>query len=251
MITLCICLSANAQVIFIAHRGASWDAPENTLASVNMAWAMDVEVVEIDIHLSKNNKIMVIHDDNTIRTTGEDYDVINTNSKVLRKLDAGSFKGEQFKGEKIPFLEEVIGTIPAGKKLVVELKSRDNVLPGLKKIMKNNKKASQLIFICFDKETIIKIKEAFPENHCYWLCSNRDFMLANIHSVAQAGLDGVGFRFSIIDEHVMELVQKLDLELFTYTVNEPDEARRLINLGVRQIATDRPEWLKNQIEKSQ
>ena len=131
---------SNTQVTYIAHRGASYDAPENTLAAAKLAWEMNVDAVEVDIHLSKDNKIMVIHDGNTKRTTGEDFIVIDTNSDVLRKLDAGSFKGEKFKGEKIPFLEEIIETIPEGKKLVVELKSRDHVLPKMEQILKNNKK---------------------------------------------------------------------------------------------------------------
>jgi len=244
---LCFCFSTNAQVYYIAHRGASYDAPENTLASAKMAWKVNADAVEIDIHLSKDNKIMVIHDDNTKRTTGEDYDVTNTNSVILRKLDAGSHKSKKFKGEKIPLLEEVIKTIPKGKKLVVELKSRDNVLPKMEQILTNNKKLNQLIFICFDKETIIKVKKAYPENNCYWLCSNKEAFFANFQSVAEAGIDGLGLRYSIIDEHVMELSEKYKLDMITYTVNDSEEAKRLINLGVRKITTDRPEWLKNEI----
>ena len=244
---LCVCLAANAQITYIGHRGASYDAPENTLASVNLAWKMDVDAVEIDIHLSKDNQIIVIHDDNTKRITGKDHAVIDTNSDVLRKLDVGSHKDSKFKGEKLPLLEEVIATIPKGKKLVVELKSSDNVLPKMAQILNNNDKSSQLVFISFDKEAIIKVKQSYPQNPCYWLCNNKEFLLANIRSVADAGLDGINLKYNIIDEQTMELSRKYGLDMITYTVNDPEEAKRLIRLGVKQITTDRPEWLKNQM----
>ena len=246
LVYLFVCFTANAQITYIAHRGASYDAPENTIASAKLAWKMNADAVECDIHLSKDNQIMVIHDDNTKRITGEDYDVIHTNSDVLRKLDAGAYKGKKYKGEKIPFLEELIKTIPKGKKLVIELKSRDNVLPKMEQILQNNKKLNQLIFISFDKETIIKVKKSYPENLCYWLCNNKEYLLANIQSVAEAGIDGLDLKYNIIDAQTMELLNKYKLDIVTYTVNDPEEARRLINLGVKQITTDRPEWLKNQ-----
>lgn len=248
-LSICFSMNAqNAQIYYIAHRGASYDAPENTLASAKLAWKMNADAVEIDIQLSKDNQIMVIHDSNTKRTTGENYIVMNTNSDVLRKLDAGSHKGKKYKGEKIPFLEEEIKALPKGKKLVVELKSRDNVLPKMEEIFQNHKKLNQLIFISFDKETIIKVKKLYPKNLCYWLCNHKEQLLANIQSVAEAGIDGLNLKYDIIDEQVMELSRKYKLDMAAYTVNDPEEAKRLINLGVRQITTDRPEWLKNQMQ---
>lgn len=240
--------SANAQVVYIANRGASYDAPENTVASAELAWKMNADAVEVDIRLSKDRKIMVINDANTKRTTGEDYDVSDTNSDVLRKLDAGSHKGKKYQGEKIPFLEELIETLPKDKKLVIALKSRDNILPQMKQILKNSGKLSRMIFICSDKETIIKVKKAYPGNRCYWLCGNKEELLANIQSLAEAGIDGINLNYSIIDEQVMALSQKHGLEVAAYTVNDPEEAKLLIGLGVTKITTNRPEWLKNEVK---
>ena len=239
---------SDTQVTYIAHRGASYDAPENTVASAQLAWKMNTDAVEIDIHLSKDNEIMVIHDGHTQRITDENYIIMDTDSKVLRTLDAGSLKDIKFKGEKIPFFEEIIETIPQGKKLVVELKSRDNVLPKMEQILRNHPKLNQLIFISFDKETIIKVKKAFPVNLCYWLCNDKALLLENIQSVADAGLDGINLHYNIIDEQTMELAKKYGLDMISYTVNDPEQARRLIQLGVKQITSDRPEWLKNQLK---
>ena len=108
-------------VEIIAHRGASYLAPENTRASVMMGWEKKADV-EVDVHLSQDNRIVVIHDSTTKRTTNQDLKVSETPSDVLHHLDAGSFKGEQFAGEPIPFLADIIDTIPPPKKLFVEIK---------------------------------------------------------------------------------------------------------------------------------
>ena len=103
-------LNMNAQHFFIAHRGDSFVAPENTVASAKSAWQAGADAVEIDIHLSKDNRIMVIHDSDTKRTCSgkKNLEVAKTPSVILRDLDAGIWKGQEFKGEKIPFLPEII-----------------------------------------------------------------------------------------------------------------------------------------------
>ncbi len=234
----------NSQVQYIAHRGASFLAPENTMASAKLAWSQGVDAVELDIYLSKDSKIVVIHDGNTKRTSGQDFKVKETESKILRKLDVGSYKDEKFKGERIPFLTEEIDAIPKGKMLVVELKSYSEVLPELKKIVDKSGKQNQLIFICFDKTAILETKKLFPANRCYWLCGNKEMLKKEIKSIADAGLDGVDLSNSIIDEEVMALAKSLKLDIVAYTVDDPVEAKRLVNLGVKGITTNRPEWLK-------
>ena len=84
-----------AAVEIIAHRGASYDAPENTLASVQLGWERNADAVEVDVYLSKDRKIVVIHDENTKRTTGHDGLVHKMTWAQLRQLDAGSWKLEK------------------------------------------------------------------------------------------------------------------------------------------------------------
>ena len=237
----------NAQVQIIAHRGASYLAPENTVAAARLAWELDADAVEVDIYLTSDNKIMCLHDANTKRTTGADYPIKETSSRVLRKLDAGSFKDEKYRGEKIPFLKEVIRTVPPGKELVIELKCGSEVLPFLRKEINRYGKNKRFVFICFDFQTITDTRKMFPENSCYWLCSNRELLNTNLPLVSQAGLQGVSLSYNIISEEVAEKVRSLDLELFTWTVDNPDEAKRLISLSVKGITTNRPGWLRDQI----
>ena len=235
------------QVEIIAHRGASYLAPENTVASSRLAFELGADAVEVDIYLSADNKIVCIHDANTKRTAGADHVVKETGSEVLRSLDAGSWKSEEYMGEKIPFLKEVIKSVPSGKKLVVEIKCGSEVLPYLKKIVSRYLKSREFTFIAFDFQTITDTKKTFPDNPCHWLCSNKALLEKNLPLVPGAGLDGVSLSYGLIDEQVARKVKDLNLELFTWTVDDPEEARRLMPLGVKGITTNRPGWLREQV----
>lgn len=235
------------QVEIIAHRGASYLAPENTVASSRLAFELGADAVEVDIYLTADNKIVCIHDANTKRTAGADHVVKETGSEVLRSLDAGSWKSEEYKGEKIPFLKEVIKSVPSGKKLVVELKCGSEVLPLLKSTVSKYLKRREFTFIAFDFQTITDTKKTFPDNPCHWLCSNKALLEKNLPLVPGAGLDGVSLSYGLIDEQVARKVKDLNLELFTWTVDDPEEARRLMPLGVKGITTNRPGWLREQV----
>jgi glycerophosphoryl diester phosphodiesterase len=239
--------AANSQVEIIGHRGASFLAPENTVASAKLAWKLGADAVEVDIYLSKDNRIMCIHDADTKRTTGQDYKIKETDSEILRQLDAGSFKDTKYKGEKIPFIEETIETIPEGKTLVVELKCGSEVLPYLKNAIYKYGKDRLFSFIAFDLQTIKDTKAVFPDNPCYWLCSNNLLLKSNLGTLPDSGLDGVSLSFGIINEKVASDLKRMNLELYTWTVDNPDEAKRLISLGVKGITTNRPGWLREQI----
>jgi len=233
----------------IAHRGASYLAPENTVAAAKLAWQLGADAVEVDIHLSKDNRVMVIHDKDTKRTCSgkKNLTIKDSPSTLLRDLDAGVWKDEKYKGEKIPFLEEIIETVPEGKTLVVEIKCGSEVLPHLKRAVALSEKANQIVFISFGWDTILDTKKEFPENRCYWLSAIKVGLKKKMEKAVDNNLDGVNLRHNIIDENIMAHSKSLNLEMLTWTVDEPDEARRLINLGVKGITTNRPKWLNEQL----
>lgn len=234
-------------VEIIGHRGSSYLAPENTVASAKLAWEEGADAVECDIYFSKDNKIIACHDANTKRTTGKSLVIKDTEAAQLRDLDAGSFKDVKYKGEKLPFLDELIQTIPDGKELVIEIKCGPEVLPELKKTIAKYGNEKKFVFIAFDFETIKETKKVFPEKACYWLCSNKELLEKTIDLVPEAGLDGISLSYSIIDEEIANKTRQLNLGLFTWTVDNPEEANRLISLGVKGITTNRPGWLREQV----
>lgn len=234
----------DAQPTIIAHRGSSFMAPENTVASAQLAWQQQADAVEVDIYLSSDNRVMVMHDGNTKRTTGQSFKISETSSEVLRTLDAGSWKSEQYKGEKIPFLEEMIATVPKGNKLVIEIKCGPEVFPALEEIVKKCGKKKQLIFIAFNWETILQAKQIFPKNSCYWLSSSATAVQDKIGEAIANKLDGLNLNYKIVDEAIAKKVKNAGLELLSWTVDDPAEVKRLIGLGVTGITTNRPDLIR-------
>ncbi len=241
--------TAFAQPTIIAHRGSSFVAPENTVAAANLAWQQNADAVELDIYLSKDNRVVVMHDSNTKRTTGQDYKIAETSSEILRTLDAGMWKSEQYKGEKIPFLEEMIATVPDGKKMVIEIKCGVEVLPALKTVVNQSDKKKQLVFIAFGWETILATKKLFPKNECFWLSSSATDVQAKLNEKDIRKLDGINLGYKIIDEKVALQAKSKKLDLLAWTVDDPLEAKRLAALGVKAITTNKPDLIREVLEK--
>lgn len=242
-------MSVFAQPVIIAHRGSSFIAPENTVAAAKLAWQQNADAVELDIYLSKDNRVVVMHDGNTKRTTGQEYKIAETSSDVLRSLDAGSWKNEQYKGEKIPFLEEMIATVPDGKKLVIEIKCGVEVLPALKTAVDQSGKKKQMVFIAFGWETILATKELFPKNECFWLSSSAADVQAKLNEKDIRKLDGINLAYKIIDEKMALQAKSKKLDLLAWTVDDPNEAKRLADLGVKAITTNKPDLIREVLEK--
>ncbi|MFC1650959.1 glycerophosphodiester phosphodiesterase family protein [Candidatus Latescibacterota bacterium] len=246
----------NLPVEIVAHRGASYLAPENTLSSINLAWEMYADGIEIDIHLSCDGKIILLHDNNTKRTAGADIEVRAAASSVLRSLDTGILKSVDFAGEKIPFLEEVINNIPSDGTVFVEIKCGPEIFPALEKIITQSGNISRLAIIGFNIDTISGAKERFPEIPVYWLCDViRDERtgnpLAHDSSLVELALgrniNGLSVHSAGITRDFAETVLTSGLKLYGWTVNDIDDAKKLIALGVHGIVTDRPGWIRKHL----
>ncbi|MEA3213329.1 MAG: glycerophosphoryl diester phosphodiesterase [Chthoniobacter sp.] len=239
----------------VAHRGASQDAPENTVASFKLAWGQKADAGELDIHLTKDGRIVVIHDKTTKRTAGVDRNVVEQTLAEVRALDAGSWKGAQWKGEKIPTLAEALATVPEGKQMFIEIKGGDaEVLPELGRVLKDwNSK--QLVIIGSKYATMKEAKERFPELTVYWIESPKkesqgllppiDGLIARAKAAKLDGLD-VDYRFAI-DQTFVSHVKEAGLKLYVWTVNDAAVARKLAALGIDGITTNRPGWLRDQL----
>lgn len=235
-------------IMIIAHRGASHDAPENTLAAVNLAWEQGADAAEIDVHLSKDNRIMVIHDGDTKRTTGEKWVVRESMSAALRSLDA-SYGMDPFAGERIPFLEEVLAALPEGKALFIEVKTDTVIIPYLTAMLQDSPTKSQVRVISFDFEVCSMMKREIPSIQVYWLhyTLSGSYQSKWIEKAGEAGLDGLSFRHIGISKDYVEAVQGAGMKLFAWTVDDPEDAARLMDSGIDGITTNRPGWLRERL----
>jgi len=236
--------------MIIAHRGASHDAPENTLASVNLAWERGVDAVEVDVHLSKDKRIMVIHDEDTKRTCGRSMVIRERNSTDLRSLDAS--KGmDRFHGEKIPLLEEAMATVPQGKVLFIEVKTDTIIIPCLLEVFASSHDKPHLAVISFDFEVCAMMKEKIPDIPVLWLhyTLSGSYKTKWISRAVDAGLDGLNFRYKGISQEYVEAVHRSGMKIFAWTVDDPEDAARLIESGIDGITSNRPAWLREQLNK--
>jgi glycerophosphoryl diester phosphodiesterase len=254
--TFCMAQPAFATQI-IAHRGASYDAPENTLSSFKLGYQNKADACELDIYLTKDDNIAVIHDDDTKRTSGVPGKVVKKTLDELRQLDVGKFGKWKDKGfsEKIPRLDEVLQLIPDDRRLFIEIKCGPEVLPELAKNIESVGTATnQTVIIGFGYDTMKAAKEKFPNLEVNWLvqADKTTHKYAPVEELIEkaraAKLDGLDVNSGFpIDKEFVNKVHKAGLKLYTWTVDDPEVARREAEAGVDGITTNRAGWMREQL----
>ena len=258
-VVLLIALPAAHGQLIIAHRGASYAAPENTLAAFRLAWRENADGIEGDFYLSADGHIVCIHDKNTKRTAGVSMDVARSTLAQLRRLDVGSYKGKQWAGERIATLGEVLATVPRGKRIYIEVKCGPEIVPPLKRLLARSKLAAgQTKVICFDKRVITAVKSQIPQIQAFWLTGYKKKTLGGYkpsHKQVLASLqatkaDGLGTQanLSVIDVKLVRALRAARLEFHAWTVNDAKVAARLAALGVDSITTNRPGELRRRLQ---
>ena len=253
-------------VEIVAHRGASHDAPENTLAAHQLAWRQRADAVETDIHLTKDGRIIVCHDKTIKRTTGQDGAIASLTYEELRRLDAGRWKGAEFAGEKLPALEEQLTRIPAGKRMLVEIKVSPEIVPELERCFQRAGVSEQNItIISFNYDSLREVRRVLPRYRTLYLAGYKapdekttgakapkakkqptlDELIAEAKSARLTGLD-LQHTWPLTPADVRK-VKEAGLELHVWTVDDVAIARHWIGLGVASITTNRPGWLREQL----
>ncbi|WP_165073412.1 glycerophosphodiester phosphodiesterase [Paludisphaera rhizosphaerae] len=251
--------SAHPTVEFVAHRGESADAPENTLAAFNLAWSRGVKAIELDVHLSRDGVLVVTHDPDVKRVTGLQRKIKEADWSELKDLDAGRWKDPKFAGEKLPTLEQALATIPDDARCYIEVKTGPESVPALvKAVRKSGKRPEQLPVITFHADTLAEAKKQLPELKMYYLASFKtdpktkavtptlDELIAKAKEIKADGLD-LDFK-GPIDKAYVDRVKAEGLGFLVWTVDDPAVARRMIEAGVEGITTNKAQWLKDQVK---
>ena len=158
--------------LIVAHRGASRDAPQNTIPAFQLAWEQGADAIEADFHLSKDGEIVCFHDADTERVAGTQLVVRQSTLAELKQLDVGATHGVAFNGTRIPTIAEVFATIPQGKKIFIEVKCGAEIIPTLlNEIDQSGLTQEQIVVISFNKQVIQQLKIKAPQYKASWLCS--------------------------------------------------------------------------------
>lgn len=238
--------------LVIGHRGAAGHAPENTLAAFREGLRLGADGVECDVHLSRDGKLVVIHDATVDRTTDGTGRVGDFSFAELQKLDAGGWYEKAFVGERIPCLEEVLALVQEAERsqgrklfLYVELKHGDEVYPGIEEgllqLVASSELASRVGVIGFDHRAIARMKARAPWLRTGVLYDARPLKSASL--AMEAGADWIGPSVKWVDAEEVAAARKAGLGIFVWTANDDEAMRRVLALGVTAIGSDYPDRL--------
>lgn len=240
---------ATDRVRFISHRGESLDAPENTLAAFRLAVERRTGGFECDVYLTADNEIVCIHDATTTRTTGTNLTVSASTLAQLRALDAGSWKGAQFAGARIPTLDEALTLARDGFEIYVEIKCGTEILPRLIEVLAAEPTATpeRVVFIAFSTSVIAALRQQLPAYRAYWL-SNLSTNASGVFTPSAAsvvatlqatGASGVDVRdHAALDAVYVSAVKGAGYSLHVWTVDSAPRATALAELGVDTITSN-------------
>ncbi|MDD8017219.1 MAG: glycerophosphodiester phosphodiesterase family protein [Bacteroidota bacterium] len=242
MAVLMACIQSVAGVKVIAHRGGSLLAPENTLAAFHNAIALKADYLELDMQLSSDDSIMIMHDATVDRTTTGTGMVRSMTYAQLRALDAGSKFGPSFAGEKIPTLSEVLAAAKGSVnniKLFPEFKSSEaNVVQLVVTMLQNWNMQSRAVPSSFDinQLTAVKALDASIQVQLYATAST-----ATINQLKAAGGEWIGS--DVTSQAVVDSAHSKGIMYNSWTINSASQMVPLIKLGVDGIITDDPKTL--------
>ncbi len=260
-ILMALNLTAEAQMI-VAHRGASYDAPENTMSAFNLAWKLGADGVEGDFYVTKDEQIVCIHDKDTKRTGGKSLLVASSTLAQLRELEYGKWKSDVFAGEPLPTFAEVLKSIPADKKFIIELKTGPEIVPFLKaELEKYGADEQRLLIIAFNADTVSACKRSLPNIKVHWLTGYKQdkttgewtpTLEAVQKTLKSSGADGLGTqgnRAVVTEEFMAELKAGGLKEFHVWTVDEPSDAEYFQKLGAMGITTNRPDLIRESLNR--
>jgi glycerophosphoryl diester phosphodiesterase len=224
----------------IAHRGASYEEPENTLSAMKRAIDLKVDYIELDVHLSADGVPVVIHDPTFCRTTDGEKgkEVRKTSLHEIKSLDAGAwFKGSKTE-EKIPTLEEVFNLPLGGIKLMIEIKEDFNqeLSAAILELAKRYPHV-ETILGSFCPHTLGYIQKQNPASSLIGIAETHEEALA----LQTLELDHLALHYSLIMEGHQFSAQKI----WAFTVDDHLIAQELVQKGVKGIITNNPKKIQN------
>lgn len=229
--------------LIVGHRGAAGHAPENTIASFELAVELGADAVELDVQLSADGHVVALHDQTLDRTTDGRGWVGDFSLSELRRLDAGAWFGAAFCGQRIPTLNEVAVWAKGRTRLVVEIKSFPRPYPGIEArvldVLSAQGMLDQSMLICFDHHVIRRLRDLSGDVSLGILYACRP--LDPIGLARSAGADLLLPFWTFLTRQDVEAAHAAGLLVSTWSTSEPEAIQLVAAAGVDGIATDHPD----------
>lgn len=238
------------RVLNLGHRGASHDAPQNTLAAFRLANEYGADGYELDVHLTKDGVPVVIHDFTVDTTTDGTGPVAGFTLAELKRLDAGVKFSPRFAGERIPTLAEVFDILEPHSIVNVELKTRSIGDNGLERatiqLIRERGLQERVILSSFNPFSLLRARRIAPELKIGLLYApDLPLYLRKAWFRLVVKPQALHPHYRMVDARYMAWAKRKGYEVNVWTVDDPEDMRRLAALGVNAIITNRPDVLKS------
>lgn len=231
--------------IILAHRGDLANAPENTLPSFSQAIQKGADGVELDAKLTSDGHVIVMHDSTLNRTTNGSGKVSACSLEEIRKLDAGAWFDEKFRGTRVPLLEEVFETVGKDKLINIELTNystpRDGLTQKVCELIKRHNNQRQIIFSSFFASNLKIAARELPG------CPRGLLAMPGLAGLWARSFGFMFGEYQALHPHIsstskeqMQRAHRLKRRVHVWTANTPEEVNRLKEWGVDGIFTDDP-----------
>jgi glycerophosphoryl diester phosphodiesterase len=232
----------------VAHRGASGHAPENTMAAFRRAVEMGARFIETDLHLTRDARVVAIHDATLDRTTNG-HGLVDLMPLVeVRELDAGAWfrspSAESFAGERVPTLDEVL-RFAKERDIIFYLELKSDSTWGVEHAvvaaLRDTGEAARVVILSFDPATLLSVNRLDQTMMTGYLCElpSNDLVERSV----RAGARQIAPRGDLVTPALVKRAHEAGLQVVAWTINEPDQMRRLIQAGVDGIMSDYPDRL--------
>jgi glycerophosphoryl diester phosphodiesterase len=250
----------DSKIWIIAHRGASADAPENTLPAFQLAWQMGVDGIEGDFHLTADAQVVCIHDATTKRLADIHLSVERSNYQQLRSANVAHAFNPKGPPVHIPLLSEVIATVPSGKQIFIELKSGPKIVHPLIEVLECSKLHPEQVILFSFNTTVLRTLQSLGCPYRTGLII--DFKIANngrltptldnsLCLAKQLGCAGIHIgAHPKLPTNIGEQARAHGLQLHTWTVDTHQLCQTMQALGVQSITTNKPETIQASLGSS-
>ncbi|MVP01644.1 glycerophosphodiester phosphodiesterase [Paenibacillus lutrae] len=236
--------------IIIAHRGAKGLAPENKLGAFRLGLEQGCEAIELDIHLSADGELIVIHDATLDRTTDGQGEILAKSLAEIKAVDAGSWYSEAYKGETVPTLGEVFDLVPESVMINVELKVDGAIEQKLVDFVRERGCFGQVVVSCFDHKCLRRIKQMEPQIRIGLLYGNKMWDPVGYARSFDVDVYSLHPYHQIIEAEDVEKAIEHGLQVYPYTANTEEELHKLMAIHVSGIITNYPARLKELLDRN-